>query len=240
MKLFFYRFGRNIIDSFRGYNLLYHLMAIASTYIIVVSGFDWKYFQFFRGSRLSYILFSAALVGGLAPILVPIVILIFGKIRKNAVYLNTGFALAQAAILGWVISTFYKVFGGRVAPPLNHINNAILDITPLNHIGSVILDTSRIFKFGLFRGGMFWGWPSSHATVAFAMAFTLWALYSKNKIVRTLAFIYALYIGLGVSMTIHWFSDFVAGAIIGIVIGTVVGKTFKTRQLAVQLILLLF
>jgi membrane-associated phospholipid phosphatase len=31
-------------------------------------------------------------------------------------------------------------------------------------------------------------------------------------------------------MTIHWFSDFVAGAIIGTVIGIVVGKTFKTRN----------
>jgi len=28
-------------------------------------------------------------------------------------------------------------------------------------------------------------------------------------------------------MTIHWFSDFVAGAIIGAVIGAVVGKSFS-------------
>jgi hypothetical protein len=35
--------------------------------------------------------------------------------------------------------------------------------------------------------------------------------------------------GLGVSLTIHWFSEFVAGAIIGSVIGTVVGRSFKTK-----------
>ncbi len=28
-------------------------------------------------------------------------------------------------------------------------------------------------------------------------------------------------------MTIHWFSDFMAGAIVGSVIGTVVGKSFE-------------
>jgi hypothetical protein len=30
-------------------------------------------------------------------------------------------------------------------------------------------------------------------------------------------------------VTIHWFSEFVAGAIIGSVIGTVVGKRFRTQ-----------
>ena len=41
--------------------------------------------------------------------------------------------------------------------------------------------------------------------------------------------LYAFYVGLGVSVTIHWFSEFVAGAIIGSVIGAVVGRGFKTR-----------
>jgi membrane-associated phospholipid phosphatase len=45
------------------------------------------------------------------------------------------------------------------------------------------------------------------------------------------AITYALYIGLGVSMTIHWFSDFAAGAIIGSAIGAVVGKSFLRSQM---------
>jgi membrane-associated phospholipid phosphatase len=40
------------------------------------------------------------------------------------------------------------------------------------------------------------------------------------------AILYAFYVGIGVSLTIHWFSDFVAGAIIGSVVGAVVGKCF--------------
>jgi len=109
--------------------------------------------------------------------------------------------------------TFYKALTGRVHPPRLLIESTI--------------DISQEFRFGFLRGGVFWGWPSSHTTMAFAMSITLLMLYPKNKIVRYLALIYALYIGFGVSISIHWFSDFVAGAIIGTVIGIVVGKSFR-------------
>lgn len=213
MKTLFHNIGRNIVDIFRGKNLLWHLLAIVSTYLIVISGFDWRYFQYFNGTEISRILFSAAIVGGLVPILAPTALFIIGKIRKNGKLLDTGFALLQSVILGWSISSLYKTFTGRAHP----------------EIVGTITDITHTFNFGIFRG-VFWGWPSSHTTIAFAMAFTLWNLYPKNKTVRILSLIYALYIGIGVSMTIHWFSDFTAGVIIGTVIGTVVGKAFKARE----------
>jgi membrane-associated phospholipid phosphatase len=92
-----------------------------------------------------------------------------------------------------------------------------------------LIDTSHGFQFGFLKGGMFWGWPSSHTTVAFAMSVCLITLYPKNKKLILFALLYAFYIGLGVSVTIHWFSEFVAGAIIGSVIGMVVGRSFKTK-----------
>ena len=81
------------------------------------------------------------------------------------------------------------------------------------------------------RGGVFWGWPSSHTTIAFAMAVTLFTLCPKQRWLGFVAILYAFYVGIGVSMTIHWFSDFVAGAIIGSVIGAVVGKSFGSDSL---------
>ena len=51
------------------------------------------------------------------------------------------------------------------------------------------------------RGGVFWGWPSSHTTIAFAMAVTILMLFPKQKWVGYMAITYALYIGLGVSTT---------------------------------------
>ena len=231
MKPLFYQFGKNLKDSFfKGPNLIYYLLAVLCTYIIVTSDFDWTYFNFFADTNLSHVLFSAAVVGGFGAIIIPIIVLLIGKVRKSVKLLNTGFALGQAALIGFLITTFIKIFTGRVPPPLNHLNGTIIDLTPLSHITSPLLDISRDFQFGLFRGGIFWGWPSSHTAIAVAMAFTLLTLYAKNKTVKTLAIIYALYIGFGVSITIHWFSDFVAGALIGLAIGTVVGQAFKERE----------
>ncbi len=81
------------------------------------------------------------------------------------------------------------------------------------------------FIFGIFEHGIFWGWPSSHTAIAFAMSVCLFLLYPKNKILQFFVLAYALYIGIGVSVSIHWFSDFVAGVIFGSLVGFVVTKT---------------
>jgi hypothetical protein len=59
------------------------------------------------------------------------------------------------------------------------------------------------------------------------MALCLIMLYPKNRLIAFCALFYAFYIGLGVSVTIHWFSEFAAGAIIGSVIGMTVGRSFS-------------
>ena len=62
------------------------------------------------------------------------------------------------------------------------------------------------------------------------MATTVFTLFPKHRWLGILAILYALYVGVGVSMTIHWFSDFVAGALIGTVVGVVVGTSFSGSQ----------
>ena len=139
-------------------------------------------------------------------------IYLFSKVSRNVKASNTAYALGQSVLIGLLTAAFYKAFTGRLHPP-----RSLMPAT---------VDSSREFRFGFMRGGVFWGWPSSHTTIAFAMAVSLMIIYPKNKIVRYLAALYALYIGFGVSVTIHWFSDVVAGSIIGTVIGLVVGKSF--------------
>ena len=126
---------------------------------------------------------------------------------------NTANALGQSVLIGLLICSFYKALTGRDHPPRLLAQNTI--------------DISREFRFGFMRGGIFWGWPSSHTTIAFAMSIALLMLYPKNVVIRYLAVFYALYVGFGVSISIHWFSDFIAGSIIGTVIGVVVGKSFR-------------
>jgi len=216
MRGFFYNLPKSIARCFLGYNLVWHMLAIILTYIIVTSGFDWLYFTFPKSDLLRLLLSPAVRLGSLLPIIVPLELYAIGTIRNKLRIINTAYAMGQAAIIGLLIAAFYEAFTGRVHPPRLLSQGAI--------------DISREFRFGFLRGGTFWGWPSSHTTIAFAMAVTLLMLYPKNRLVKYLAILYAFYIGFGVSIRIHWFSEFVAGAIIGTVIGVSVGRSFAVSS----------
>ena len=213
-KDFFYTLPRNILRTFWGRNLLWHALAIGITYVIVVSGFDWKYYEATR--PFSRYLFPAVILGWFVPMIFPVLLFVAAIVRKNQRAICAAYASAQAVIIGLLIASFYKAFTGRPGPRHFFVNT--------------LVDTSREFRFGFLRGGVFFGWPSSHTTIAFAMAMAMRTLYPGSKITRSVALIYAIYIGVGVSMTIHWFSDFAAGVIIGTVVGTTVGNAFKKNK----------
>lgn len=214
MSLFFYHLPKNFAKCFSLSNLPWHILAIFLTYIIMASGFDWLYFVFFHGTLIYSILFPAVIIGGLLPILAPAIMLFVGYARRNIKILNTAYALGQSAFIGLIISSLYKAFTGRIPPSF----------------ASTAVDISRGFQFGFLRGGIFWGWPSTHTTIAFAMSVTLLLLYPNNRKVAFFALLYAFYVGFGISMSIHWSSEFVAGAIIGSVIGVIVGKSFLEKD----------
>lgn len=214
MKQFLSTFPGNLINCFKGWMIVWHLVAVLLTFILVMSGFDWEYFKTADIPALRRWMFPAAGIGFILPIYLPLVLLVSGYVLKSARCSAAAYALAQAVMIGLLISSTYKAFTGRVHP----VHNGTEDIT-------------RVFHFGFLRGGMFWGWPSSHTTIAFAMAFTVFNLFPKQRWLGAAAIVYAFYIGIGISTTIHWFSDFVAGAIIGTVIGTVVGRSFLCNRL---------
>jgi hypothetical protein len=217
VKLFFLTLPRHLIACFRGRMILWHITAILLTFIVVASGLDWQYFLSTRAPRLRSWMFPAVVIGGLLPIILPLVMIALGALDGNVRTRLTGWAVAQAEVIGAGVAAGYKAITGRAHP--------------LHMPGE---DLTRTFKFGLLRGGVFWGWPSSQTTIAFAMAATIFTLVPKQRWVGCVAMTYALYVGLGVSMTIHWFSDFLAGAIIGTVIGVVVGRSFVPQQPAGQ------
>jgi membrane-associated phospholipid phosphatase len=213
MKLLFSTLPRNIIACFRGRMLVWHLVAIVLTVVLVLSGLDWQYFLATRSPTLRSWLWPAVHIGGLVPIALPLIVLLLGTITRGARTRLVGCAIIQAEVIGGIVAAAYKAVTGRVHPP--------------HGLGD---DISHIFRFGFLRGGVFWGWPSSHKTIAFAMAVTVFKLFPNQKWLGYLAISYAFYIGLGVSTTIHWFSDFVAGALIGTVVGLVVGTRFSQNQ----------
>lgn len=209
---FFYRLPKSLATVFGGKNLLWQALAAAVTFACVTSGFDWLYYTSNQSPALQAAAWPSVWLGFYVPILAPVALLIFGGATKSWRALNTAFALTQAAAVGWAVSALYKFFTGRTGPE------------------GTAHDVSRMFRFGLGRGGVFNGWPSSHTTVAFAMSAALFTLYPKSKLVGYAALAYAAYIGLGVSVTIHWFSDFVAGVIFGSIVGIAVGKNFLAGQ----------
>lgn len=222
MKYFFRGVIRNVVEIFSGRNLGWHLLAIALTFVIVMSGFDWKFFVFASSVSWRGYFFPALGLGGILPILLPLALILIGLIVKKRKALMMGMAIAQAAFLGVVISSFYKAFTGRIQPP-GHSHTSFVEISNL-------VDSSHQFLFGFLRHGVFWGWPSSHTTIAFAMSMTAWMLFPKNKAIRFIVLAYAIFVGIGTVVTsIHWFSEFVAGAIFGTLIGIVVGKSYLNK-----------
>jgi hypothetical protein len=210
MSLLFSTLPRNVIACFNGRMLAWHLTAIFLTVALVVSGFDWQYFLATRSPMLRSWSWPAVRIGGLLPMALPLTLLTLGFVARSAQTRLIGWAIFQAEVIGGIIAAGYKALTGRAHPT----HDAGVDLT-------------HVFRFGLLRGGVFWGWPSSHTTIAFAMAVTVFKLFPKQRWLGYLAITYAVYIGLGVSMTIHWFSDFVAGAVVGTVVGHVVGTNFS-------------
>jgi len=210
MKQFLVTLPRNLIGCFTGRRLVWHIIAILLTVVLVMSGFDWDYYLATRNPELRSWMFPAVVIGGLLPLALPLVLFALGIIVRNAKIILAGWAVGQAELLGALVVVAYKAFTGRAHPA--HVVGA---------------DISHVFHFGFLRGGVFWGWPSSHTTLAFATALTVFTLWPKQRWLGLAALLYAFYVGIGVSMTIHWFSDFVAGAVIGSVIGAVVGKNFR-------------
>ncbi|MBP7770583.1 MAG: phosphatase PAP2 family protein [Candidatus Pacebacteria bacterium] len=190
--------------------LVWHVVMIILTYLCVVSGFDWYYFTQTRFDNLYALSMPAALLGFFLPIVGPIVLYYWGEWQGSHKLKGVAIAVAQAEALGWFISSLYKSLTGRIQP----------EFLP----STVLEDISRQFNFGIWENGIFWGWPSSHTTVAFAGTMALIWLHPKNKALALLAGAYALYIGLGVSVSVHWFSDFLAGAILGTLIGVVTAR----------------
>ena len=203
----------NVLDCFKGRMVLWHSIAIILTFILVTSGFDGLYFASTRNPILRSWMFPAVVIGGLLPIALPLLLLAVGSMSRSARITLAGWAIGQAELIGAVVVAAYKAITGRAHPA--------------HGIGA---DLSHSFHFGLLRGGIFWGWPSSHTTIAFAMAVTLFRLFPTQRWLGSVVIAYALYIGIGVSMTIHWFSDFTGGAIIGTAIGAVIGKSFWRSQ----------
>lgn len=217
MKIFVFGIGESVKNIFNKQNIFLLLVGFIFTFICVVSGFDWNYYLYFNSLAINKYLFPAIALGGLIPVFFPIILFIYAKLKKSKKLLLWSGLLGQSAFMGWFTSSVIKAFTGRIQPNSHDLVNNI----------------SGGFNFGFLQHGVFWGWPSSHTATIFSLVTAVVVVLLSNKLnykKKILAFIlilFAFYVGISVSMTIHWFSDFLMGAILGFVVGREIGKTFK-------------
>lgn len=226
---FTFNIEKSFKKTFKWPGPLLHLFAILISLPIVYYGIDWAYFKFFAKYKyLQIFMFPAVSLGGLIPLLFPPMIYLHAK-REDKPYLEPlAFSLTQAAVVGVFWASIYKAFSGRTGPELFEDFDG---------------DYSQEFAFGFLRTGVFDGWPSAHTSIAWAMA-VVFFLYRPEKNIenkieleeiprilnyRKYGFIYAFYVGFGVSTNIHWLSDAVAGVLIGISVGLAVSGTFSSQ-----------
>lgn len=155
------------------------------------------------------------MVGFVLPVLLPLILFLVAKSKNDKKLLLTAKATTYTVMLGFTVSTLIKTFSGRQSPFFH---------------GTFSVDNSHNFNFGFLREQVVGGWPSSHTTVAIALATTFILLYPKSILIKVTGVCLAIFIGIGVTFGFHWLSEFVAGVFLGVVIGRVVGGYFSQSK----------
>lgn len=194
-----------ISQTYRGRNIWAHVLAVCITGALVILGIDWNYFLYMHAHASPEILFLADLIGIVVPIALPAALVIEGRRRKDPRLERAGWMIAEAELAAFLIVLAYKSVAGRVSPPF---------------FGPFV-DASWEFNFGFLRESVYGGWPSSHTAVAFAAAASIAQLLHRHRLLRWSVFGYAAFIGLSEAIGFHWFSEVIAGALIGTVVGWV-------------------
>lgn len=194
------------------------VLAFGLTPLFILSGIDWAWA---KGSEtwiwMQYLGLPAVFIGLITPIALPV--WYYRKRGLGLTHVQRAKAAFYGFVMAWGASTMLKAFTNR------------LPREPFEALGS--LDFSSSFRFGFLQGANLWeslieGYPSGHTMTAFAMSVALFPFLQTRQAKRW-ALLYALYIGWGVSVTVHWLSDAVAGGLIGVSIGILISTYLKDK-----------
>jgi membrane-associated phospholipid phosphatase len=174
-----------------------------------------RYFN--NHENVSALFFPAAMTGGLVPLGTSIGLYTRGRISAHQEILGAGCALIQANALGFMKVSLLKAVTGRPCP----------DYWRYGDMDSL----SRVFRWGFLRGGIFWGWPSGHADATMTTVSCLINYYPEKLWLRIGGYALSAYTMVGVAAVkngnMHWFSDGIAGAMMGYAVGSTVGRSFR-------------
>lgn len=208
-------FGKNVLESFSK-NIAWHLTAIGLTPVIIQTGIDTRVHNVFDEQRGDWFKVGDA-AGYLAPFAVSIPLMAIGKTYRNNKTLGAGFAVVQTSVITLSTVSLLKSFTGRPPPDVGSSTS--------------IQKQSREFNFGFLNRGIYDGWPSGHMATVTSIASTLMHYYPELNWVKYAGYVSMSYIMLTVSAEnrgqFHWFSDGVAGGLMGWAIGRTVGSNMR-------------
>jgi membrane-associated phospholipid phosphatase len=146
----------------------------------------------------------------------------YGLWDDSVTELAAGSAVLQAVAIAFAYQSLLKAVTGRPPPDEVVYEND---------------DASRRFRFGFFRGGIHYGWPSGHMMTTTAVILSLWRVYPESWALRIGSGLLFAYVAGSVAIhersSMHWLSDMTAGALMGIAIGSSVGSGFA-QHLSVE------
>jgi membrane-associated phospholipid phosphatase len=209
--------GGNFVDSYSGWNSLFHIAAIGITYVSVQTGFDAGVLRITSGMDPAFsglVGHTGVMLGYFVPIIVPATMYFISDNNRDLRYAS--YAVMQSVAVAFAVGSLLKAVTGRKGPDPDDPDKDGL---------------SQDFKFGFLEGGLHYGWPSGHLMVNTAMVTALVAYYPEKSWVKNVAYGYLAF--LTFSMLIHdrgrahWFSDIVAGGLMGFAFGTTIGKNFR-------------
>jgi len=211
----FTNIGKNYRESASGCNSLFWLSGAAATVAFSSRGVDRDVQDFFAdGDEHEAFASAAPVVGFFMPIALGAGLYFAGSAEHESKPYLAGCAVLQASFLALVSTSALKAVTGRPPPSPDE-------------------DLSGEFRFGLLRGGIFWGWPSGHMATNTAAVVSLLEVYDDSPGLKALGGLYLCWLFFGVVShgggTMHWFSDAVAGTLIGYAIGSSVGADFRNR-----------
>ena len=208
----------NIQDSFSGTNILLHAGGAASTSLLIRWGTDAQVYDSFRKTPNDLAWPGAIAGSGVAALAAGLALYSNSTSANDLESRGAAFVIAQASLITVSYVILLKSITGRAHPT---------NTSPLTP-----QEQSEEFEFfNRLRTG--YGWPSGHMSHTVAVTSALAAYYPEKTWLKWLSLglsSYMLYtVSAFRSAQMHWFSDGVAGAMMGYAIGTTVGENMRRR-----------
>jgi membrane-associated phospholipid phosphatase len=214
----------NTYDSFAGWNSLWHLGAVGSTFALAHGGGDNSVQKVFWKDPIGRDFGRVGLFLGWFWQITPAVgMYLWGLKSSHNELIGAGSATIQAIAMTGLVTTVLKFVSGRQAP--------LKDGDPRAESAFTRTDDAtdfRLFNTNFSRSEGRFFWPSGHTSSTITFVSALYAYYPDKHWIAWLG--YPLSLGMGLSVLendSHWLSDVVAGAMIGHIIGWTTGKNFR-------------